>query len=94
MTYILTALTNNHILILSKPQKTMDYETQHFILVALHAGRGMAHAGMLVGRHAHHTGGTERNRTVVQPYRQPDCTGGLEAGGRTGMESEMDRDGE
>ena len=28
----------------------MDYETQHFILVALHAGRGMAHAGMLVGR--------------------------------------------
>ena len=67
----------------------MDYETQHFILVALHAGRGMAHAGMLIGRHTHRAGGTERNRTVVQPYRQPDCTGGLEAGGRTGMESEM-----
>ena len=82
-------VSSDFVLILKTTKKTMDYETQHLILIALHAGRRMAHAGMLVGRHTHRAGGTERNRTVVQPYRQPDCTGGLEAGGRTGMESEM-----
>ena len=41
----------------------MDYETQHFILVALHTGRGMVHTGMLIGGHAHRAGRTQEDIT-------------------------------